>query len=284
MYLILGAGGGLGRTFKNKLGSQAVALQRAECDVTDRTSIARALKEFKPKYLINTSGYTAVDRAEADRDNAFLVNATAIEHMAKECESMGVSLITFSTDYVFAGDGSSALSETDSANPKSVYGLSKLEGEKRALRYERSLVIRTSWLYSETGKSFPRTILSKAIKGEALKIVDDQVSSPTFSIDLVQATLAMASKGLTGLYHYSCEGQTNWNSFAAEAIRRYGELSGREFPMPLAIPTSSLNLAAPRPGFSVLSNEKALGKGISRRSWQKALSDFVERISKEGTL
>ena len=283
-YLVLGSAGGLGQSFLERLGPDAVGLTRAQCDVTNRETIRENLLRYRPEVLFNASGYTAVDRAEADREMAFKVNATAVGTLAAECDQLGIRFVTFSTDYVFAGDGKQPLTESDPTEPRSIYGESKLEGERAALNSRSALVIRTSWLFSLNGKSFPRTILTKAEAGETLRIVTDQTSAPTYSPDLVEGTLALLSRNQAGLFHYSSAGETNWNAFAAEAIRLYALKIGVGLQMPAAIKTSDLNLAAARPAYSKLACDKALKAGIVQRPWQAAVADFVARFGVAGTL
>ncbi|MEQ1876174.1 MAG: dTDP-4-dehydrorhamnose reductase [Bdellovibrionia bacterium] len=283
-YLIFGAGGGLGQAFMKNLGSDAIGFTHAECDVTDANAVSAAFERIKPRVVINASGYTAVDKAEIERDRAIAVNATGVDILARECVPWNIPFVTFSTDYVFSGEGSTPLTETDPIDPRSVYGQSKAAGETLALQNPTALVIRTSWLYSENGKSFPRSILTKTLASEIVKVVDDQQSSPTFSPDLVEATLTLLDRGAKGLFHFSSSGVTNWNAFAAEAIRIMGTLTGQTFPEPAVIKTSDLKLAAPRPAYSALSCEKARQEGVRQRSWQAALADFAERLKASGTL
>ncbi|HEX4922768.1 MAG TPA: dTDP-4-dehydrorhamnose reductase [Bdellovibrionales bacterium] len=279
--LVFGSGGGLGQTFMRLRGPgyHLMGLNHAEADVTDPFVISRVLEQIRPQIVINASGYTAVDKAESEPDAAYSVNVTAVAHLAKACAKRDIQLVTYSTDYVFSGeDPGRPLTERDRPGPRSVYGRTKLEGEQRALEHENALVIRTSWLYSETGKSFPKTILTKAIAGEPLRVVDDQVSSPTFAADLVFATLSFLEAGASGLYHYSCAGEASWHELACDAIDAYNEVMKAELPHPTAIKTSDLKLAAPRPAYSVLDCEKARALLVPQRHWKEALKDFVVRL------
>lgn len=279
--VVFGAGGGLGQTFMRLRGPayHMIGLRHEEADVTDPLVISRVLEQIRPHIVINASGYTAVDKAESEPERAHEVNATAVGHLAKMCARHEMQFVTFSTDYVFAGNGPQRpLQEGDDPSPASVYGRTKLEGERQALKHERSLVLRTSWLYSETGKSFPKTILTRALASQPLRIVDDQVSSPTFARDLVFATLSLLEQNSTGLYHYSCAGEASWHELASETIKVYNELMKTELPPPEAIKTFELTLTAPRPAYSVLNCAKALARNVPQRSWKEALQDFVVRL------
>jgi dTDP-4-dehydrorhamnose reductase len=284
--LIFGSGGGLGQTFllESPRAWDPLGLNHAQADVTNLKSVTAAIEKFEPSIVINSSGYTAVDKAEVDRDSAWAVNVTGVKNLVEACSRTQIPFVTFSTDYIFSGDGQKPLQETAQARPGSVYGQSKLEGESEALKYAKSLVIRTSWLYSESGKSFPKTILSRAIKGESLKVVNDQTSSPTFAVDLVHAVLQLLNQNYFGLVHYSSAGETNWHEFASAAIQEYNSLAKTNFAKPSAIRTADLNLAAPRPSYSTLNCQKALSLGVKQRHWKEALKDFVQRLYSKGSL
>jgi dTDP-4-dehydrorhamnose reductase len=285
--LILGAGGGLGRAFQaygQKFLSNVdwVFSDRKDLDITNLSAAGYKLDFAKPNVVINATGYTAVDKAEEEKEMAFKVNSEAVGHLAHQCSRRGIQFITFSTDYVFEGASSLPHKERDEAHPVNVYGESKLAGERKALEFEQTTVIRTSWLYSEHGKSFPKMILEKAIKGEPLKIVNDQFSSPTWSFEVVSATLKLLDSGERGLFHFSCSGHTHWHEFACQTIEFYNELKKTELPLPEAIATADYPTKAKRPRFSVLNCDRIRKRGIICLPWREALRDYVDVLVRLG--
>lgn len=278
--LLFGSDGGLGRTFQDhrSLFEPSIDwsfLNRTTADVTNPDQIQAKLEAFRPDVVINASGYTAVDKAESEREAAFHVNTEAVGHLTHLCAEKKIIFVTYSTDYVFDGTGDLPLKELDTPNPQSAYGKTKLAGEKLALDYPNSIVIRTSWLYSEKGKSFPKSILQKALKGEALKIVDDQWSSPTWALDLALATMKLIDLQQKGLFHYSSQGATNWWEVACHTIETYNRLKGTQIALPEAIKTKDLPLAAPRPTYSLLNCDRIRKRGIMTWPWRLRLERYL---------
>jgi len=281
--LVLGAAGGLGRSFQSygHRFNQKIDwtfLDRAQLDVTNAFSIATKIEFYKPDVVINCSGYTAVDKAEGERQAAFRLNSDAVGFIAEECKKKSIRFVTYSSDYVFEGKGDLPLKEKDPTNPISVYGESKLSGEKNALAYPSSIVIRTSWLYSEFGKSFPRTILEKAVQGQPLKVVNDQISSPTWSYDLVELTMNLLEMNEVGLFHFSCSGVASWWDLANKSVEIYNRIKKTELPPPEAIKTSDLNQAAKRPAYSVLNCDRIRKRAMRPRHWEVALEKFLPTL------
>jgi dTDP-4-dehydrorhamnose reductase len=284
---ITGANGQLGREIQAKKetlkGAEFYFTDIDELDITDRKEVKSIISEIKPAYLINCAAYTAVDRAEEDADNAYAVNATAVENIVKAASNVPwMKLIHISTDFVFDGKSRSPYKEDSSPAPQSVYGKSKQRGEEFALSYPRSIIIRTSWLYSEYGGNFVKTVLRLAGERDEIKVVNDQTGTPTWASDLASALLGIVDQTVkdgnkyhAGIYHYSNEGQCTWYEFAGEIKRLKGlgiiinPVSTAEFPLP-----------AKRPGYSVLCLDKIKNTyNIEIPSWQNSLENCLTRIN-----
>ena len=285
--LVTGANGQLGREIQAKKetlkGAEFYFTDIDELDITDRKEVKSIISEIKPAYLINCAAYTAVDRAEEDADNAYAVNATAVENIVKAASNVPwMKLIHISTDFVFDGKSRSPYKEDSGPAPQSVYGKSKQRGEEFALSYPRSIIIRASWLYSEYGGNFVKTVLRLAGERDEIKVVNDQTGTPTWASDLASALLGIVDQTVkdgnkyhAGIYHYSNEGQCTWYEFAGEIKRLKGlgiiinPVSTAEFPLP-----------AKRPGYSVLCLDKIKNTyNIEIPSWQNSLENCLTRIN-----
>lgn len=209
---------------------------------------------YHPAYLINCAAYTAVDRAESEKDLAFQVNAEAVGVLAAICHQHGTKLIHLSTDYVFDGTATHPYKETDATAPQSVYGASKLEGEREAMKFDPDcIIIRTSWVYSEYGKNFVKTMLRLMQEKEQVNVVNDQLGCPTYAADLAAVILQIISSGKwePGIYHYCNQGVISWYELAL-AIRDISASQCQVNP----IPTSDYPTPAKRPAWSVLDTGK----------------------------
>jgi dTDP-4-dehydrorhamnose reductase len=256
--LVSGANGQLGseiRILSKESPHTFIFIDIDELDLTSSEETLKFLEENKPDYIINCAAYTAVDRAESDREAAYAINAEVPALLATYCKSSACKLIHISTDYVFSGEGHLPLSESDPVQPNSVYGSSKLAGEEALGDCKGCITIRTSWLYSSFGNNFVKSMLRLFREKEELGIVFDQVSTPTYAADLAKTVLHMIDAGsekfVPGIYHYSNEGVASWYDFAIEILNRSGE-SCRVKP----ILTEAYPLPAPRPHFSVLNKDK----------------------------
>lgn len=216
--------------------ADVVAPTRAELDLTSPASIREFVRSVKPDWIINPAAYTAVDKAESDWEAAHALNAVAPAVLAAEAARWGAAFVHFSTDYVFDGSGSGRWTEGDAPNPLGVYGRTKLEGETAVAATARAYVtLRTSWIYSDRGRNFLRTILALARTREELSVVADQFGSPTWSFDLAQAVVSLVEKTqsearrrgvnstevlqeTSGLYHLTSAGDTSWFGFAEEFL------------------------------------------------------------------
>ena len=234
-------------------------------------------KTYQPQYLINCAAYTAVDRAEQEKDLAFQVNAEAVGVLAAICKENHTKFIHISTDYVFDGTATAPYKEDSLTNPQSVYGASKLEGEKQALQFNpAAIVIRTSWVYSEYGKNFVKTMLKLLSEKDEISVVNDQVGSPTYAADLAEAIMKIISAPLwqAGIYNYSNEGIISWYDFAV-AIKELIGSTCRINP----IPTSQYPTAAKRPAYSVLDKSKIKQAfKIELKDWKQSLASCIANL------
>lgn len=273
--LVTGASGQLGSEFKRLSGDDPsllfTFLSRNEISITDSAAIEELFKKYNFDYCINCAAYTAVDKAESEKEEAFAVNADAAAALAKFCYQYNAGFIHFSTDYVFDGNGNKPYQENDAVNPVSVYGASKLEGEKLVMQEDpNAVIIRTSWVFSSYGKNFVKTMIRLMQEKEQIKVVNDQFGCPTYAGDLATVVLTMicSEKGLVpGIYHYCNEGITNWFSFASEIKNQIN--SPCEI---LPIDTSGYPTPAKRPAYSVLDCTKIKTiYSIDIPAWQDSL-------------
>ena len=226
----------------------------AQADVTDKQSLSKVFEEIKPDFCINTAAYTAVDKAESEPEKAFAVNVTGAHNLAEVCSNYNTILVHVSTDFVFDGETSKPYKEYDTTNPIGVYGKTKREGE---IEIEKVLpqhyIIRTSWLYSQFGANFMKTMLRQAAERSSLNVVSDQQGTPTHAVDLAKSILHIIQSGKKayGVYHFSNEGETSWYGFAKKIF----EINNIDIEVK-PIPTSAYPTPAKRPGYSVLDKSK----------------------------
>jgi dTDP-4-dehydrorhamnose reductase len=275
--LLLGAHGMLGRDLAASAPRDVTLIPRSreELDVTEPDAIEAALDAVRPDVVINSSGYTAVDRAEVERDDAFAVNATAVGGLARACAIRGTRLVHFSTDYVFDGTSSTPYLEEDAPSPLNVYGASKLAGERAVLSSgAAALVVRTQWLFGSAGRSFARTMSERAQRRQSTRVVADQRGRPTLTIHLARATWELLDRQALGLLHVAAAGEATWYDLAARIFAHHGvpELvtpcTTAEYPRP-----------APRPAYSLLDTSRAarlLGRTLP--TWQQAVDEFLSSV------
>jgi dTDP-4-dehydrorhamnose reductase len=279
--LITGSNGQLGKELKRLENSYSqfnfIFLSREDLPIHHYELVRNFFKGYQPQFLINCAAYTAVDRAESEKELAFQVNGESVGVLAAVCKEYGTKLIHISTDYVFDGTATIPYKEESLTNPQSVYGASKLEGEKEALRFNPdSIIIRTSWVYSEFGKNFVKTMLKLMSEREELNVVSDQFGSPTYAADLAEAILQIISSGQwhPGIYHYSNEGIISWYEFAV-AVK---ELSGNICKVN-PIPTSQYPTPAKRPAYSVLDKTKIQSAfSVRIKDWKASLETCLSRL------
>jgi len=279
--LIFGASGQLGQCLAHVAQAQhltgLVFPPEAEANILNLDGLRGLFAQHHPAYAINCAAYTAVDKAEDELDLARKVNRDGAENLARLCGEFDTTLIQVSTDFVFAGTGNQPLVETDPAEPISVYGLTKLEGEQiiPALT-SQYFILRTSWLYSEFAGNFVKTMLKLGREREELRVIWDQVGTPTYAIDLAGCILHIIESQSTayGIYHYSNEGATTWYDFAT-AIFELSHLPVRTVP----IRTAEYPTKATRPAYSVLDKSKAKQLlGVAIPHWRVSLAACLGQL------
>lgn len=273
-YLILGAGGQLGKEFINYLQKNDLEFRApAEIDsnITNPEMMQQLLQQYQPDYVINCAAYNAVDKAEEDKKTAFLVNATAPGKLAEIATKQGAKLVHFSSDYVFDGTKNNLYFEHDDCKPLNVYGMSKREGEHQVLIKGNHLIFRLSWVIGPGEQNFIFKLNQWAQKNPVLKITGDEVSVPTFTFDIVEITFAALKENLNGIYHL-----TN-SDYASryELARQYLKVAGKNNVV-IPVPISHFPTPAKRPLFSAMSNQKLQQRlNIEIPSWQQSLQKYV---------
>ncbi|RXK87125.1 dTDP-4-dehydrorhamnose reductase [Filimonas effusa] len=255
---------------------------RDTLDITDPGAVAKAFEQHKPAFFINCAAYTAVDKAETDRELALAINATAVGIIATSCQKHNTKLIHISTDYVFNGKGTSPYQPDDAAEPLNYYGETKYQGEQLAMKHNPdTVIIRTAWVYSEHGNNFVKTMLRLMGERQELNVVNDQVGSPTYAKDLAAAILHIVNAVHTGektfqpgYYHYSNTGVISWFDFAT-AIKEIGQKSCEV----KGIPSSAYPTPAARPGYSVMDTHKIQQVyGVALVPWRPSLETCIHRL------
>jgi len=265
---------------------EVIALGRPELDLAKPDTVQRAVTTIKPDLVVSAAAYTAVDLAEDEPELAFVVNAIGAEAVARAAKVCGVPVIHLSTDYVFAGDADEPYVETDVTGPRSVYGSSKLEGERRVAQVNpQQIILRTAWVYSPFGKNFVKTMLRLAETRDVLSVVSDQWGNPTSALDIADAIIQVADHlavtpdfSAYGVYHLVGTGDTNWSGFARAIFTESAELGG-----PTAIvadiATADYPTKAARPANSRLSTAKFQKVfNWSTPYWQSSLRDVVAKL------
>jgi dTDP-4-dehydrorhamnose reductase len=277
--LLIGANGQLGHDLRDIWHGELAAFGHQQLDVTDRERTFEIVLSERPEIVINTAAYHRVDECESQVERSFAVNATGAKNVADAAREAGAAVMFVSTDYVFDGEKRSPYVEDDQARPLSVYGTSKLAGEHLVRQANpKHFVVRSSSLFGVAGASgkggnFVETMLNKARAGDALRVVDDQVSVPTFTHDLAEKLQELAATERYGLYHVTNGGETSWHDFAAKIF----ELAGLR-PSLTRISAAELNAAARRPAYSVMENRALREAGVApARPWQAALEDYLGR-------
>ncbi|MEP6520241.1 dTDP-4-dehydrorhamnose reductase [Microcoleus vaginatus DQ-U2] len=284
--LLAGGSGQLAQELQPILLSSAevIALDRTRLDLSQPESIRQAMAEIQPNLVVNAGAYTAVDKAESEPELANAVNGIAPGILAEECEKLGASLIHFSTDYVFDGSHGSAYLETDSTNPLGTYGQSKLAGEEAIRKAgNRHIIIRTAWVYGNGGKgNFVKTMLRLGKEREEIRVVADQIGSPTWTGDLAEAIsqiIPLLGPESFGTYQYTNSGVCSWYDFAIAIFEEAAQLG---FPLKIQrvipITTSEYPTPAKRPAFSVLSTVKISALlGTYPPHWRQGLRQMLAR-------
>ncbi len=287
--LITGASGQLARALALAAppDTQCMGVSRADCDISDAASVARAIESARPDLVFNGAAYNLVDKAESEgAEEALRVNALGVARLAEACARIKIPLVHFSTDFVFDGQQRTPYQEDDIPNPLGVYGASKLAGENVALtESERNFAIRVSRLYGPTeidgaGSSkkpsgnFPLLMLRLAQERDSVRVVNDQIGSPSYTPDLARAIWDLVRSSDGGLYHLSNEGEVAFDEYAREIFRLSGARCEVE-----SISTAEYGAPAQRPLYSTLGNRRAQAAGVAPlRHWQEALAEFISTL------
>lgn len=276
--LVTGSNGQLGKCFQELVFHKytdldVVFLNASELDITNQSQVENTFKSKNFDYCINCSAYTAVDKAETEKEKAFAVNAEGVKFLSQACDKYQTTFIHISTDFVFDGTKSTPYKETDTPNPINIYGLSKLTGENHIQEIlERYFIIRTSWLYSEYGHNFVKTMLRLSKDKKQISVVGDQIGAPTYAKDLANMILDIIKNRQTayGVYHYSNQGVASWYDFAKAIF----DINNIDITLH-KIKTEEFPTAAKRPSFSVLETTKAQEQfKLKIPSWRDSLNEL----------
>jgi len=282
--LLIGENGQVTRYIQKEFvnDDRLVVIGRSQLDLTSIDSIQAILEEISPAIIINPAAYTAVDLAEQETQQAFLINRDAVEQIANYCQKTSTPLIHFSTDYVFDGEADIAYVETDMPSPSGIYGQSKFEGEQKIINSGApSIILRTSWVYSNHGRNFYKTMLALSESRDELSVVNDQIGAPTYAGCIAKATKQLVDliveqgellEHQQGVYHFTCSGQTSWHGFAEQIFKQRGD----ENMLIHGIPSSEYPTPAKRPPFSVLDCTKLKQVfGLQLPHWNDALAQCI---------
>jgi len=278
--LVTGANGQLGRCIRDAAAGypdfEFVFVSKENLDIEKADLVTDYFSRNNFTHCINTAAYTNVEQAESEEEKAFSINAEAVKNLASTCNENDVVLLHVSTDYVFDGKKKSPYLETDATNPMNVYGASKLEGEQYIQKItEKHFILRTSWLYSQYGHNFLKTILKYAEAGKTLTITTEQTGTPTNANDLAKALLQIIAQDSTGygVYHYSNSGETTWFGFAEEILKQSEKLKEADLAK-----TNHYRTFAARPEYSVLDNTKAQNTlKLKYIDWQESLQSVIKK-------
>lgn len=272
--LVTGAGGMLGQALSACLqsrGHNVVSVPKERLDVTNYTQCLEVIEDQEPDLIIHCGAYTKVDQAESEPNLAYHINGYGTENLAVACNIFETPMLYFSSDYVFDGEQNQPYTPWDATRPISIYGKSKLAGEKAVQRHlQRFYIVRTSWLYGPNGKNFVDTISSMANDRKTLRVVSDQIGSPTCTLSLSETVADLIGTGRWGVYHGTDDGVTSWYEFAKEILRdRDNEV--------IPIATSEMPRPATRPKYSVLDKTTLINTiGRELPPWQESLKTYMQ--------
>mgnify|MGYP006184068205 FL=1 len=285
VVLVTGANGQLGQSIQfiaNQYPNvQFIYTDYQELDITNFESCHTVFAKYKPQFCINTAAYTAVDKAESEAEKAHLINVIGPENLAKVCKEYNTILLHISTDFIFDGTSTQPYLETDIPNPKSVYGQTKLDGELAVQKnWEKHFIIRTSWVYSQFANNFMKTMLRLASERDSLSVVNDQIGTPTYAVDLAEVLMNIIQSSITnkpspfGIYNFSNEGVCSWYDFAAAIFHQKGITIDLQ-----PIPTSAYPTPAKRPSYSVLDKSKIKNTfNLKINDWKASLNSCLNQL------
>ncbi len=285
--LVIGGSGQLGHALLAAVPAETdvIAPARSDCDLTNDDQIEHWLGEVRPRVVFNAAAYTAVDAAESDEANARLINAASAGRLAAAAKRHGARLVHVSTDFVFDGEASQPYAPDDEPHPLNAYGRTKREGEVAVLGSGAdALVVRTAWVYFEGGRNFVHTMLRLMGERDEVRVVSDQVGTPTYARNLARALWALAQMPVSGLYHVTDSGVASWYDFAV-AIREEAIATGLIGNAARIIPISTADYPAParRPRYSVLDNSKTWSVlGTTGQHWRAALREMLMQVKSHG--
>ena len=275
--LVTGVKGQLGYDVVRELekrGHTAVGVDIDEMDITDAAAVERVLTETQPEAVIHCSAFTAVDRAEDETELCRRVNVEGTKNIAKICKKLDCKMLYLSTDYIFSGDGERPWEPDDEASPLNAYGQSKYDGELALKKYvEKYFIVRISWVFGINGNNFIKTMLRLGRENGAVKVVDDQIGSPTYTYDLSRLLVDMIESGRYGAYHATNEGICSWYEFAKEIFRAAGMNDVSVTP----VKSGEFPVKAKRPKNSRMSKEKLVANGFTLLpAWQDAVARYMK--------
>ncbi|MBU3180727.1 dTDP-4-dehydrorhamnose reductase [Clostridium psychrophilum] len=274
--LITGANGQLGREiakqYKEIKEIDLILAGRSDLDITKVNEVYSFVNKNKPDVIINCAAFTAVDKCETEIDMAYKINTIGPKNLAIAANEIGAEIVQVSTDYVFDGNMHQSLTEFDEVNPQTVYGKTKLEGEKLVRSFNpKHYIVRTAWLYGD-GNNFVKTMLNLSETHKTLKVVNDQTGTPTSTVDLARVIIKLVEDKNYGLFHCTCKGQCTWYEFTKEIFR----IKGIDTEV-LPCTTDQFPRPAKRPEYSVLRNYMLeLTTGDITRTWQEAISEYLK--------
>ncbi|MDO3625946.1 dTDP-4-dehydrorhamnose reductase [Mucilaginibacter sp. BT774] len=279
--VVFGASGQLGQCLKTVANARGLTSiffpSETDANILDKEALKKIFDTYKPSWCINCAAYTAVDKAEDEIDLARKINKTGAENISELCLEYNSVFIHTSTDFVFRGDKATPLDEEDVAEPINIYGLTKLEGEQAVTnKLKKFFILRTSWLYSEYGNNFVKTMMRLGSERDELKVIADQIGTPTYAMDLAECILNIISNESTayGLYHYSNEGVASWYDFAKAIF----DILGSKIKV-LPIKTSEYPTRAERPAYSVMSKAKIKETfNIEIPYWRDSLITCISKL------
>jgi dTDP-4-dehydrorhamnose reductase len=285
--LVTGANGQVGHCLQQQLSEsnwEFVALTRAELDISDAHAVENTVQQIRPDIIINAAAYTAVDKAEQERELAFAINRDGPANLARAAKQINAAIFHISTDYVFAGDATGTYSEDEPTAPQGIYGQSKLEGEQAvAAANDKHIILRTAWVFGEHGNNFVKTMIRLGANRDALGIVADQEGGPTYAGDIARALITIAQQYAAekniawGIYHYSGLPHISWFGFAQHIFAEVDQakLYAKNIPQLNAITTADYPTPAKRPANSKLDcNKIQRAFGIAASNWQLALKNI----------
>lgn len=290
-YLITGAGGQLGFDIKRELLSRGVtesdiaAPHLADLDITDQQAVENYVENFHPDVIFHCAAYTNVDGAEQDVEACTKVNVDGTRYLANTATKIDAKFVYISTDYVFDGDNPEPYTVSSAVNPQSIYGQTKYQGELAAANCPRHFIVRTAWVFGLNGKNFVRTMLKLSETKSELTIVDDQIGSPTYTVDLAKFLVDLAASDEYGLYHATNDGFCSWAEFTTEIFR----VAGRDTKVIPVTTAEYIQIAghpqAKRPQYSKLDKSSITDHGFNLLpAWQDAIKRYINELKQEGEL